>query len=321
MRLFSMLKKNAKLALKKNWGGAILIFLIVFGVAIMLSILQQVVITVFADGAVIDKTVFDFLIDPSKGAPDAMIIQNMAVEWIIIGVFSVLSLLFVAPLSLGEMRWFLKLIHGERIQVAEVFHFFESGRNFGRTVWYHINIYVRTFLWGIPIFAVPGGILGVSVYFLSTGGEEAQRSSAAIASAGIFLAAILMILASIFYAACVNRYALASYLLAESDEITVRKAIRDSVKYTKGFRFSLLWFELSYIGWFLLCVLALPLLLYVMPYYNTAYTMYARYIVERNRYSEPNLTKEFVASSGDSVLPETPAPEPEQPEEDGGISE
>lgn len=315
-----MLKKNAKLALKKNWGGAILIFLIVFGVAAMLSILQQVVVTVFVDRSVVNETISDFILDPSHGVPEALTIRNLAAEWIVIGVFSVLSLLFVAPLSLGEMRWFLKLIHGERMQVAEVFHFFESGRNFGRSVWYHINIYVRTLLWGIPIFAVPGCILGVSVYFLS-GSEEVQRSSAAIASAGIFLAAILMILAGIFYAACVNRYALASYLLAESDEITVRKAIRDSVKFTKGFRFSLLWFELSYIGWFLLCVIAFPLLLYVMPYYNTAYAMYARYIVEKNRYSEPNLTKEFVASSGDVTLPESSAPELEQPEEDGGISE
>lgn len=303
MRLFSMLKKNSKLALKNNWGSAILLLLIIFGVSMLLSVLQQVAISVFVSVPMLNEAITDYFKDPFNTMPDGMMLQMIAVEYIIIGVFSVLSIVFIAPLSLGEMRWFYRLVHGERKPVSEVFHFFESLRRFGRALWYNVNIYVRTLLWSFVFFIVPGGILGVSIYFLSEE-QEMARSSSAIASTGIFLSVVLMLLAAVFYAACVNRYAIAPYLLAEDDEITVRKAIKESIKYTKGFRFSLFWFEMSYIGWFLLCMLALPLLLYVTPYYNTAFAMYARYIVEKNRYARPdwaaeNVTREFVAANGE----------------------
>lgn len=311
MGLFSILKKNSKLALKGVWGRAILILLLIFGVSVLITILHEIALAVFIDGPEIYDLLSDFLENPVAQSITPEILEIVWVEWIIIGAMSLLSLLFVTPLTLGATRWFFKLVHGDRMQVVEMFHFFETMRGFGRSIWCYINIGFRAMLWAIPFFTVPYTILGVSIYFLS-GGGEVSRSSSAIASTGIFLAGILMLLVSVFYAACINRYALAPYFLAENDDVTVRRAIRDSVAYTKGFRFSLLWFDLSFIGWGLLCILVLPLLFYVTPYYYTAYAMYARYIIERNRYSEPNATKEFVAAPDDARIEQTP-PGPVEP--------
>lgn len=312
MGLFSMLKKNAKLALKGNYGRAILILLLIFGVTILITILEQIAFTVFIKGPSLYEIIEEFVDDPAYALPE--LLDYYKIESIIVGITSVISLLFVTPLSLGAMRWFFRLVHGERMQIVELFHYFETLRGFGRSLWYNVNIYVRCLLWSIPFFTVPSAILGISVYFLS-GGEEISRSSSAIASTGIFLASVLMLLASAFYAACISRYALVPYLIAENDDLTVRKAIRESVRYTRGFRFSIFWFELSFIGWMLLSIFVWPLLLYVMPYYYTAFAMYARYIIEKNRYCEPNETKEFaVAPDGAPPVFSVPADTLQVPE-------
>jgi uncharacterized membrane protein len=232
-------------------------------------------------------------------------------EWIIVGVFSLLMLLIVTPVEMGAARWFYALVHGEKQPVSEAFWYFESGRRYCRSVWCCVNVNLRSFLWSLPFFALPGGLLAYSSYWLSR--EDVTRAQSAAATIGALMAGCLMILAAVFYAACVSRYMLTVFLLGESDDVTVGRAIRDSVRYTRGFRFSLMWFAFSYIGWFLLCWLFFPAF-YVWPYYSAGIAMYALYIIEKKRHEAANATLEFAAPEPEPVREPEPKlePEPEQ---------
>jgi uncharacterized membrane protein len=306
MGLFSMIKRNSKRALKGSWGRAVTLALLVFGATLLLSVLQQAAIEMF----VTPGTPQPFAPPP----PDADFSRFAAyifsafplAEWIIIGVFTALMMLIIVPVEMGAARWFYGLVRGDKQPVSDAFYYFESGRRYGRSVWYSVNVGLRTFLWSLLFFAVPGGLLGYSAWWLSR--ADVTRAQSAAATIGAFIASMLLILAAVFFSACVSRYVLAIYLLGEGDGVTVGQAIRNSVRYTRGYRFSLMWFGLSYIGWILLCFMFFPLL-YVWPYYSAGIAMYALYIIEKKRHETPEATLEF-ASPEPEPMPE-PEPEPE----------
>lgn len=304
MSLFATLKSNAKLALRGSWGKAILLLLISLGASMLLSIVQGMVINIF-----VEPTHIDPAMAMRYGVDEFFFqqyLQTSLVELVILSVFSILSILLMAPLGLGVTHWYYALVHGRSAGVSEVFRFFESGRSYRRSLWYQINLSVRAFLWALALYLIPSGLMGACVAIVSIG-EEAGRSLLAVASMGLLLSAALLLLASLFYGALLNKYALTGYLLCEDDNLSVKDAIRLSIQYSKGYRFSLLWFGLSFIGWFFLCVPTFFLLgLYVFPYVNTAMAMYARYIIEKGRWTAPNPTREFPAGAA----AEPAAPEP-----------
>jgi len=120
------------------------------------------------------------------------------------------------------------------------------------------------------------------------------------------------LLAILLYSAYMTKYFLVAYLLADNDKLTVRAAIKKSIQLTIGHRFSILLYGLSFIGWFLLTVLCLPLIFFTAPYIKTSFAMYAHYLIEKSlagvpaRFEEPvtpiKMTQEFSRSP---VLPST----------------
>jgi uncharacterized membrane protein len=282
--------------------------LLVLGATLLLSILQQAAIEMF----VIPNMTQQLTSPPQDAGPAQIAAYVFSVfppaEWIIIAVFSLLMMLIITPVEMGCARWFYGLVRGQRQPVSEAFYYFESGRRYWRSIWFSVNVGLRGYLWSLLFFTVPGGLLGYSVYWLVR--EDVTRAQSAAATIGVLIAGCLMILAAVFYSACVSRYWLAVFLLGESDDVTVGRAIRDSVKYTKGFRFSLMWFSLSYIGWTLLCALFFPVF-YVWPYYSAGIAMYALYIIEKKRHEAANATLEFAASEPEAEHGSEPEPETE----------
>lgn len=293
MSLFSALKSNARRALRGNWGKAILTLLIWFGASALLSVMQQIAVNMFAEPVDINPAlamrygVNEYFFQALQ--------QNLPANLLISLLFAVLSVLLLAPLGLGITHWYRQLVLGEAAPLSELFRFFESGKQYVRALWYNINLSVRLFLWAALFYLIPGGVLGGSVYTLYKVGEDGPRATAALASVGVLLAGILFLLATVFYSAVVSKYLLVPYLLCEDDALRVSAAIRASARDTKGHRFSLVWFQLSFFGWMLLVALGLGFpLLYVWPYLQTAVAMYARYIMEKARHAPQVETREFV---------------------------
>lgn len=314
MTLFKTLKRDARNALSGNWSGAVPGMLIYGGAAFMLwfaraAALRFITVPTRPDPAFAGRYGFDNFFF-------ARYLQTGVPENIFLLGFTVLSLLLMAPLMLGLIRWYRLLAYGGKPSLIELFHFFSSGRNYLRALWLHLNLTVRTYLWAAVFFAVPGAIFAASVLQINHS-SVAGQTAGALATVGIAFSAVLTLLAMIFYCAFINKYFLAFYLICEDDSLSVRQAIRSSAAFTRGSRFGLLWFTLSFTGWYLLCIVFFPVF-YVFPYVNAAFAMYAKHLIEKKRNPLPAATREFnteragdLPLEGDSDLTNRPTEQPE----------
>ena len=83
-----------------------------------------------------------------------------------------------------------------------------------------------------------------------------------------FLWSLLLIIPGILAA---YNYAMTPYLMAEFPDLDVMDALRESKRLMHGNRFRLFCLELSFIGWFLLCILTFGIgTLWLSPYQETA---------------------------------------------------
>lgn len=285
MASFSALKKNAKRSLRGYWGKAIGNTCLLFAGFLLLAVMQM--------------TVLQFMPQQTPNGSEHLLphyfIQQLAmmplVEVGIAGFFFALEFLLLTPLSLGITRWYYQLVGGRHHALSSIFYYYRSKRQYGRSLWVSFQLNVRVLLWGIVFYAVPGWILGAAIYAVAQ--SDSAKSTQAMASVGVMLSVILFILAGVFYAVFMNRYFLATYLVIEQDTASVRQAIRDSIQMTKGYRFSLFYFQLSFIGWCLLSVLLFPII-YWIPYSSAAMALYACLIMEKKgTLPERECTREF----------------------------
>lgn len=286
-----MLKKNSRLALRGNWGKAIGMLCIMCGAVLVLSVLQQVALSVLVISPAISNPTMEAVFPQT-------ILNNLIMnplEYIITGVTLLITLLLVQPLWLGITGWYYALVRGISEPVASMFRFFDSAKSYGRAVHYNLQMLLRSYFWAIVYFLLPSGVLGASLYYIgiSDGGEV--RLYSAIGSVGILLSCVLFLLAFVLYATFMCRYQLTPYLLCSDEDLTVRAAIKRSIAATKGHRFSLFLYSLSFIGWGLLLMFIAPIL-YVYPYYSAALAMYSCFIIEKSNAPVDEVTREFAKS-------------------------
>jgi len=287
MSFYAAVKKNAKAVLSGRWAAGVGVTLFVLCVAASLTALELLSLWAFAPqpslywrGGAVEHGYFLRVF--FGHSPQELLIAGLALSAYI---------LLLAPLTLGGVRWHYVLIHGERPRFAELFYFFAGGR-YGRAVWLRLQVALRCLGWGIAFLALPAGLLSICVRFLLI--DALPRATRVIASVGVLVALALLAMAAILYAIHMGRYALSSYLLCESDRLSVRQAISASIRYTKGYRGVKFLFTLSYAGWYLLVPVTLLLALpFVLPYHMAGETVFARYLVERYRAEQVGVTQEF----------------------------
>jgi uncharacterized membrane protein len=78
-------------------------------------------------------------------------------------------------------------------------------------------------------------------------------------------------------------YSMAPYIMIENPELSPNEAITISRKMMKGYKWKLFCLYLSFIGWFLLCILTLGIgLLWLNPYVQTSVALFYQHIKEEN---------------------------------------
>ncbi|MFV0402253.1 MAG: DUF975 family protein [Oscillospiraceae bacterium] len=280
-----MLKANSKHALQNNWGKAILVLLAPFAVSFIMGIFLQVGVLTY------QSSLYYASSGSISGAQDFIrVLGAMTPLFAMQGVFLLVSFFLIGPLQMGAYYWFLQLVKGEAPSAGKVFHFFENFRRYRRALWFNISLSVRQALWMLLFLLVPYLLL-FGVIMIPTLFPALARSASfgLMMGMGIIVLVLLFIAAILLVSAYLNKYYLAAYLFVDDDAMTVSQAVKESIEYSKGYRFSLLWFSLSFIGWSILSAFAWPVMFYSMPYMNTAYAMYAQYIIETKRRENPTL--------------------------------
>ena len=84
----------------------------------------------------------------------------------------------------------------------------------------------------------------------------------------IFLWCLLLFIPGIIKA---YSYCFAPYISMDNDELTAEECINESMKLTNGYKMKLFLLDLSFIVWYLLCIVTLGIaILWVVPYHEAA---------------------------------------------------
>ncbi|RPF48076.1 putative membrane protein [Hydrogenoanaerobacterium saccharovorans] len=277
MKLRTQIKQNARRALGGNWGKAICIFFVCLTIYVIFSLLQGLI------SLLLNIPDFqDVLKTPSFYFDDVVNLSQLSI--IVAAIFTLLSLIVNSPLTFGVKQWYYHLVGGESDDVVSIFSFFSCCRLFFKVIWHDINLIIRRLLWAIPFSIIPGIITGTAVLMLyNTQPTDIMRLGGIML---FMLGLLLALIAQVFFVIFTNRYFLSAYLIAENPELTVKAAIKTSIRYTKHNKGNIFMLQLSFILWGILSLLVLPLL-YVVPYYSAANALYAKYLIERGKLHEP----------------------------------
>jgi uncharacterized membrane protein len=266
---------NGLYALKASWTKAMIIVCILSLLSFGLSALDSAYRNVFS----IARMTSDGLINTDYRS------------FIIEAVFSIITFLVMAPLTLGMLEWFWNLSGGKKTGVGDIFAWYGSGRLYGKSLLLCLSIGVRSLLWGVLTCGLPTVMIGAARYY-SNGINLQQSNLSATDVQHLLIAGILSIFGVLLlfggillFLYITSKYIVAFFLIVEDNGRKVSSVIRDSIKYTSKFKWEITKFVLSYIGWAFTCIALLPVL-FVVPYFCSSISIFAKHIIYSQRPKE-----------------------------------
>ncbi|CDZ23585.1 putative membrane protein [[Clostridium] cellulosi] len=271
-------KYNGLKALKNSWLKAIAVLLIlgllVFGISQLESAYRKITeIPELTDNGLINLNIYSFIISL---------------------VFSIIAFFIMTPLILGMTEWYWNLTSGAKPAIGDIFGWFGSGKLYGKSLWLRFYVGVRKALWWLLTCGLPAVLLVAAEYYLSNVNinnpqnlSDSDIRKVLIAGVLSFFGGTLMIGGIILFLFVTSRYTLANYLIVEDSSRKVSDVVRDSIRYTKDYRWEITKFFLSYIGWAIACIAIVPIL-FVVPYFYSSFTVYSKHIIYEQRKIENN---------------------------------
>lgn len=193
------------------------------------------------------------------------------------------TLLVMPPLIVGQARWFSRGREAAAVPAFDQLFSLFRGGSWGPTVGAMLWMYLFLFLWSLiavlPMAVLVPLLVVARVFQRSpdrpwTEFVALDRVGVVLIVVGIFLVFLLAIPAVIK----MYSYRMVPWILADNPQIGYDRALKLSMALTRGQRWDIFVLDLSFLGWFLLGVLACGVgVLFVMPYYWAVYAeLYAR---------------------------------------------
>lgn len=192
-------------------------------------------------------------------------------------------LMLLTPLRAGAVTWFDGLMNRRERPLGTLFW------PFGNRVWLR-SLGVRLHAGAatgavalLPLAALGGGLwlLRGRLAALTPEGRALAATLAGVAAGGWLLVA----------AAYGKRFSMANFLLGPDHGCTAAEAVALSVRCTRGYRWRLVWMDLTFLPWLAACLLVVPAF-YALPYYAACRVGYSRYLYRRRaRAASPQTTE------------------------------
>ncbi len=299
MKIRKLIKQSGKRCLYNNWGKAVAITLLLIATCLFFLLVELMVTLIFGAPPVVDVGNDGWYLN---NLPNTTLLSLALTAILTIG-----SLLIIAPLQLGVTAWNYGISEGRSPEVLHVFHCF-SNRNYFRSLTLKIHLWGRKLFLLIPFFLLPGAVIGASLWCLSFGPTYLRGDLAAIlGSCGLLFGGVLAILFAIFYGIHIQKYFLAEYYVV-NENCGAWSALKKSRHASRGKRGEIFLFRLSWLPWFLSCLLVVPCI-YVLPYYNISAMLYARVLMESHSrstklvpVSQPPVTEEEPVSEDTQIF-------------------
>lgn len=198
--------------------------------------------------------------------------NDAVVSLVILGIFSMI--LFV-PLCLGALRWFWCITAGKENDKKEIFIYFSSPKKYLRAVGYIISLLVRLLLCALIAFfpAIIASVLSRPWFYV------AVDFSMPMWSANLpVIANFLEVLGLILFAFLALRLYLSGLLLVIDDEMHPGEAFHISSLISRDFLMNFILLSISFFGWFLLSLLAVPIL-FTLPLFLASFVVHGRFAI------------------------------------------
>ena len=183
---------------------------------------------------------------------------------LILSVLSFFLLLMLrSSVRLGREAWFLSIAKGNKPKKTRLF-FWCNPRHSAKAC----GVYLRLFLLKLALgafFLFPGLTVLLSVLYTVTSQGTEYKALICLLSG----ASLLLIVGSVYYFVNVQRYMLTPTLIAENPRMSFAEALKMSKSIMTGNCINAAFMKISFLPWFLSCILVFPLF-YVWPYYNRA---------------------------------------------------
>lgn len=184
-----------------------------------------------------------------------------AVSLLLAVVFLTAALLLLSPFRIGKEAWFLGGAMGKKRKGRWIAFWFRPKRAF-KAAGLCIVLRILKTGWQILFISPGAAILGGAVYMMLNGGIELNMF--AVMAAGGALAALIGVVVSLV---TVQRYFLAEYFLAKEPNLKIKEAVKGSIEHMERRCVKTALFKMSFIPWFLICLILLPVA-FVWPYYK-----------------------------------------------------
>lgn len=284
-------KLNGLMSMKGYWIKSIVVFLILALLSFGISQLELA---------------FRNILNVPLLAPNGY--PNYSAASILIEVIATLvEIIIMSPLIIGTFEWFYNINSGIGAKIGDLFVWFGSGKMFLKSMCLSLNIFIRAFLWGILLFSLPTFLSIYGMVNLEKLGTDfsslsvTQTQTLVLSSLATFFSFFLFLGFLLLYLLIVSKYIPAFYLFIEDKNIKTTQAVKTSIRYTKGKRWEYTKFIFSFIGWFISCVLILPII-YVFPYFFSSLTVFSKSLIYSARNKENttsndgnDMTKKFDA--------------------------
>ncbi len=227
-------------------------------------------------------SVFEMLYSLSNG---------IAVKIISIAVTAIIILFFLLPVFFGTLRVFRNLADGGKIYISEIFIYFTTYKRYRRLMKAVFILALRLLFTGFVLF-LPSAV----IEFAAGGGFDFLMGNATpIWFTNLWVIALFfrcLAFAILLFVAL--SYYLLPYVLIINDDIDVLEAIYLSSKAAKYSTASFLGLFISFLGWILLCLLAIPIM-FVLPYMIMCYVVHSYHAVKVYNYKiTPQSESSFV---------------------------
>lgn len=286
MIINSNIKHNAKLRMRGKWPSALCILGLTVGVSMASSFFQAVCYTL----ADIPLTGLD--LEAIADLSFDEIIPKISVVLFTFAALTALQLFVITPLSLGEYSFYWKNASAEEPQASTVLTWFAKGR-YMRSVCTGLLVNLLEALWGM-LCLLPAVFMFSAMYSLSETGYQDSLTVLALFAAGVLCTCVGLYT----FLRVIQRYFLVPYLLTAYDHLNTGSVLALSKEMMRDYGRDALNFELSFVGWYLLCIFVLPVM-YVSPYINQVFAEYAKAIIdaENKKRDEARLRHEEMMKS------------------------
>lgn len=267
-----VIKTNAKTALRNKWPSAIGIGCIILSTFCMHIVLMEIIVAVLSN-----------------------ITGTTAASVIGLGLAILINQFFGMPLLYGALRWFWFTAAEADVPVSEVFCYFSRGGEYLRALSLSFRIFLRIIFMLVLCFLPSLFIIAVRHPYTY---DVLNSSMPYWASSMWVLGNIFNTFGTAMSIILLLRYFAAPILMINDRSLSPQEALNLSVIISKNANGRTFGFLLSFLGWFLLSLLIMPII-YTAPLFLCSYAVYCRFLI--NHY---NRTVSSLSMNGYAEYPD-----------------